>query len=91
MICSYYLSIIAFNKKDGFIKGKLEPWLHDVAIIYAVVIGIIGLIMKQFNNIGLGGSLCGLFNCDLPHRRVVANGIIPEGFAVPCGRGDTES
>ena len=88
-ICCYYLSIITFNKNDDYIKRNLEPWFHGVPIVFAVVTGIIGLIMKQYNNNGLGG--CYLTSYHPPHCRGVANGIIPEGFAIPCGRGDTES
>ena len=46
--------------------------------------------MKQFNNSGLGCQ-CFVASYHPPHCRGVANGIIPEGFTVPCGRGDTES
>ena len=55
MICFYYLSIITFNKKDDYIKHKLEPWFHGVPIILTIVIGIAGLIMKQYNTDGTAG------------------------------------
>ena len=90
-ICFYYLSIITFNKKDDYIKHKLEPWFHGVPIIWAIVIGITGLIMKQLNVAGAYGGICHLTNYHPPHCRGVENGIIPEGFTVPCGRGDTDS
>ena len=90
MICLYYLSIITFNKKDDYIKHKLEPWFHGVPIILAMMIGITGLIMKQLNNSGVGG-VCYTTSYHPPHCQGIANGIIPEGFTVPCGRGDTES
>ena len=90
MICLYYLSIITYNKNDEYIKQKLEPWFHGVPIILAVVVGIAGLIMKQFNNDGIGGR-CYLSSYHPSHCQGIANGIIPEGFTVPCGRGDTES
>ena len=51
----YYLSIITFNKNDKYIKHKLEPCFHCVPIIWNLVIVIAGLIMKQFNNDGIGG------------------------------------
>ena len=73
-ICVYYLSVVTFNKKDEYIKRKLEPWFHGVPVISAIMIGIIGLIMKQYNT-----------------NYWVTNGIIPEGFTIPCGRGDTAS
>ena len=90
VICLYYLSIITYNKKDDYIKRKLEPWFHGVPIVSAIVIGITGVIVKQYNNDGIGG-LCYTRSYHPPHCRGVANGIIPEGFTVPCGRGDTES
>ena len=90
MICFYYLSIIKFNKNDEYIKGNPEPWFHGVTIVFAIVTGIIPLIMKQYNNNGIGG-VCYLTCHHPPHCQKEANGIIPEGFAIPCGRGDTES
>ena len=90
MICFYYLSIITFNKKDEYIKHKLEPWFHGVPIIWTIAIGITGLIIKQFNNDGIRGN-CYPTSYHPPHCWGVANGIIPEGFTVPCGSGDTES
>jgi len=81
-ICVYYLSILTFKKKDDYIKRKLEPWFHGVPIISAIMTGITGLIVKQFNNDGLVGNCC-LSSYHLPHCRGVANGIIPEGFTVP--------
>ena len=90
MICFYYLSIITFNKKDEYIKRNLEPWFHGIPIVTAVVFGTTGVIMKQFNNTGVGGQ-CHITNYHPPHCQGIANGIIPEGFTIPCGRGDTES
>ena len=64
-ICFYYLSVITFNKKDEYINRKLEPWLHGVPVISAIMIGIIGLIMKQYNTNGDGNSY--LTNYHPPH------------------------
>ena len=90
-ICFYYLAIITYNKKDEYIKRKLEPWFHGVLIILArIVIVIAGLILKQFNSDGIVNT-CYLTSYNPPHCWGVANGIIPEGFTIPCGRGDTKS
>ena len=89
MICFYYLSIITYNKKDEYIKGKLELWFHVVPIAYAIVTGMIGLMMKQYNTNGFGGN-CHLTSYHPPHCQGIVNGIIPEGFTVPCGRGGTK-
>ena len=91
MICFHYLAIITYNtKKDKYIKGKLEPWFHGVLIILAIVIVIAGLILKQFNSDGIVNT-CYLTSYNPPHCWGVANGIIPKGFTLPCGRGDTKS
>ena len=66
MICLYYLSIITFNKKDDYIKHKLEPWFHGVPIILTIVIGIAGLIMKQYNTDGTAG-VCHPTSYNPPH------------------------
>ena len=90
MICVYYLSIITFNKKDEYIKRKLEPWFHGMPIILAIGIGITGLVTKSFNS---NGSTIACFPTSYhpPHCEGVKIGIIPEGFTIPCGRGDTDS
>ena len=89
-ICFYYLAIITYNKKDEYIKGKLEPWFHSVPIILAIGIVITGLILNQFNSNGIVNT-CYMTSYNPPHCWGVANGIIPEGFTIPCGRGDTKS
>ena len=90
-ICFYYLSIITFNKKDEYIKRNLELWFHGVPVIFAIVTGITGLIMKQFNTNGEGQCYWYPTSYHPPHCRGVENGIITKGFTIPCGRGDTES
>ena len=90
MICVYYLSIITFNKKDEYIKRKLEPWFHGMPIILALWIGITGLVTKSFNSNG-STIACFATSYHPPHCEGVKIGIIPEGFTIPCGRGDTDS
>ena len=85
-ICFYYLSIVKFNKKDEYIISALEPWFHGVPVTVALVIGVMGLFMKGFNNMGFGGP-CYPSTYHPPHCEGYENGIIPEGFTVPCGRG----
>ena len=79
MICLYYLSIITFNKKDDYIKHKLEPWFHGVPIILTIVIGIAGLIMKQYNTDGTAG-VCHPTSYNPPHCEGggYENSIIPK-------------
>ena len=91
-ICFYYLSIITFNKKDEYIKRNLELWFHAGPVIFAIVTGITGLIlMKEFNTNREGQCYWYPTTYHLPHCRGVENSIIPIGFTIPCGRGDTES
>ena len=89
-MCFYYLSIIKYNKKDEYIKDKLEPWFHFISISYALAIGFIGLANKGFNNSFYGGA-CAATPYNPPHCKDYENGAIPDGFTIPCGRGDTAS
>jgi hypothetical protein len=45
-ICLYYLAIIRYNKKDEYIRNKLEPWFHGISIIIPFVVGFIFMAMK---------------------------------------------
>jgi hypothetical protein len=45
-ICFYYLSIIRYNKKDEYIRDKLEPWFHGISILFPLVVGFIFMTMK---------------------------------------------
>jgi hypothetical protein len=51
-ICFYYLAIIRYNKKDEYIKNKLERWFHDISIVYPLLVGIIIIAMKGYNAYG---------------------------------------
>ena len=88
-ICFYYLSIITFNKNDDYIKSKLEPWLHGMPIISAIVTAITGLILQHYNTDGQIIGNCYPASYHPPHCRGLGNGVIPEDFTVPCGRGDS--
>jgi hypothetical protein len=84
-ICFYYLSIIRYNKKDEYIRNKLEPWFHGISIIIPLVVGIIPIAMKAYNS---NFTLCFMVPNDAPHCVGYENGDTPEGFSIPCGRGD---
>ena len=84
-ICLYYLSIIRYNKKDEYIRNKLEPWFHGISIIIPLVVGFIGITMKAYN---VYEGDCVLVPNDPPHCIGYENGDTPEGFSIPCGRGD---
>jgi hypothetical protein len=84
-ICLYYLSIIRYNKKDEYIRNKLEPWFHGISIVIPLVCGFIAIAMKGYN---ASGAVCFIVPNDPPHCIGYENGETPEGFSIPCGRGD---
>jgi hypothetical protein len=84
-ICLYYLSIIRYNKKDEYIRNKLEPWFHAISIIGPLAGGFIAIAMKAYN---VTDSVCFFQTFDAPHCIGYESGDTPEGFSTPCGRGD---
>ena len=48
-LCFYYLTILKFNKKEDFIKQKIEPFLHAVPILFSLLGGFIILGLNAFN------------------------------------------
>jgi hypothetical protein len=88
-ICLYYLSIIRYNKKDEYIRNKLEPWFHGTSIIIPLAVGFIGIAMKGYNING-SASACFIMPNDPQHCIGYENGDTPEGFSIPCGRGNGE-
>ena len=84
-ICLYYLSIIRYNKKDEYIRNKLEPWFHGISIIFPLAGGFVAIAMKAYN---VKDSVCFFQTFDAPHCIGYENGDTPEGFSIPCGRGD---
>jgi hypothetical protein len=85
-ICFYYLSIIRYNKKDDYIRNKLEPWFHGISIVIPLVSGLIFISMKAYNVYEL---VCFRLPNNPPHCIGYENGDTPEGaFSIPCGRGD---
>lgn len=82
----YYLAMIRYNKSDHYIKTKLEPWLHLVPISYGLVVSIVFLVNKGINATVSG--MCGVSSTyKPPHCMAYENGEVPEGFDIPCGRG----
>ena len=86
-LCFYYLSIIVFNKKDDYIRSKLEVWLHAVPILTTLTLGTsTALSQKHYNNPDAG--VCFVTHNNPPHCIGYENGAIVNGFTIPCGRGD---
>ena len=48
-LCLYYLAVLKFNKKDEYIKEKIEPFLHAVPILFSLIGGFTILGLKAFN------------------------------------------
>ena len=89
-ICCYYLAIIRYNKKDEYIKHKLEPWFHGISIVFPLVLGFSLLATEGYNEDGSSSITCYLSPNNPPHCIGYENGVTPEGFSIPCGRGDGE-
>lgn len=87
-ICCYYLAIIRYNKKDEYIKHKLEPWFHGISIVLNLMFGFIVISMNGYNS--LGGGSCFIAPHLPPHCIGYKSGDTPKGFSIPCGRGSWE-
>jgi hypothetical protein len=87
-ICFYYLAIITYNKKEEYIRRKLEPWFHGISILVPLMICIILLATHAFN--GANGGTCFIDPYIPPHCIGYDVGEIPSGYSIPCGRGGEE-
>ena len=81
----YYLSVVKYQKSDKYIREKIEPFLHGIPVVYALVISITLLAKQNLNNAGGGTCYDAIYNP--PHCDGYEDGEIPEGFEIPCGRG----
>eukprot|EP00579_Thalassiosira_antarctica_P024422 CAMPEP_0201986796 /NCGR_PEP_ID=MMETSP0904-20121228/91460_1 /ASSEMBLY_ACC=CAM_ASM_000553 /TAXON_ID=420261 /ORGANISM="Thalassiosira antarctica, Strain CCMP982" /LENGTH=468 /DNA_ID=CAMNT_0048540873 /DNA_START=210 /DNA_END=1617 /DNA_ORIENTATION=- len=81
----YYLAIVKYNKSDRYIRTKIEPFLHGVPIVFALIYSIT-LLVNQNLNTSMAGS-CVVPVYDPPHCIGYEDGQVREGFEIPCGRG----
>jgi len=82
----YYLAVIKYEKKDEYIRDKLEPFLHGIPIIVTLTYNIYRLIGKHYND--NGGGYCGFSNNNPYHcLGGYEIGETRDGFDIPCGRG----
>ena len=88
--CLYYLAIIRYNKKDEYIKNKLEPWFHGISIIVPLIICFTTFAMKGYNAVP-NSPTCFADQSIPPHCIGYENGVTPEGFSTPCGRVDEKN
>eukprot|EP00956_Cyclotella_meneghiniana_P018752 scaffold31518_cov56-Cyclotella_meneghiniana.AAC.8 len=85
----YYLILIKYNKSNSYIRKKIEPFLHGVPILLALVVGVMGLVNNNYNDGGSGEcTITPIYNP--PHCIGYENGDVREGFTIPCGRGRGE-
>ena len=84
-LCFYYLAIIKFNKKDDYIKKKLEPWFHGISILLPLFYSIFFLAKQGFN-----APYCFLSTHpgnNPPHCIGSSDGDVLPSYKIPCGRG----
>lgn len=51
-LCIYYVLTICFDKKDPWIRKKVEPFLHSISTFWNVGTGIFFMVSKNFNQAG---------------------------------------
>ncbi len=85
----YYLAVLKFEKRDAYIRSKLEPFLHGVPIVVALVYAI-GMLAGEHLNPDDGGT-CSKTVYQPFHCIGMEDGEIrdEDGFEqkIPCGRG----
>jgi len=83
----YYLAVIRYRRSDGYIKRKMEPWLHAVPTSFALIMSAVFLVLEALNSGDDGACSAAAAVYDPPHCMGYEDGEIPEGFEIPCGRG----
>ena len=83
-ICLYALAIVKYKKSDEYIRQKIEPYIHGSAIVFPVAGCIIVLAMQIFNE---ADAHCWAYQYNPPHCKGYEDGVVPDGYEVPCGRG----
>ena len=81
----YYLSKVKCNWTDTYLRTRIEPFLHGVPILAALIGSLVGLINKSYNY--SDGGVCLKPTYDPPHCIGYEDGEVCEGFTIPCGRG----
>jgi len=81
----YSLAVVKYNKSDGYIHNKVEPFLHGVPIAYALIYSTTLLAKRNINDSGGGNCYAHVYNP--PHCIGYEDGETREGFDIPCGRG----
>ena len=82
----YYLVKIKYNRRDNYIKSKIEPWLHGLPALVALAI-ISACLAGQLIN-GVYSGTCAPLTHQPPHCYGMPDGKVVDGFTILCGRGD---
>ncbi len=82
----FWLAAIKYEKTTHYIRTRIEPFLHAIPIISGLIVSVVMLVREHINDFGSGS--CWLPVWEPPHCEGVEIGTTPEGFEIPCGRGD---
>jgi len=83
----YYLAMVKHNKTETYICTKIEPFLHSIPILLALIGSMINLVDKNYNAELGDGDCTGSPTYNPPHCEGYNEGEVREGFEIPCGRG----
>jgi hypothetical protein len=87
-LCLYYLAVVKYRKSDDYIRTKIEPFLHAVPVVVAMIFSNYTLSSRRFNASGIGTCVPSYYSP--PHCWEVDKDFVVEGvFDIPCGRGDS--
>jgi hypothetical protein len=53
----YYLLVIRYGWKDEYIAKRVEPWMHFIAVAFALSTGVAGLALDLFNPFGISCTI----------------------------------
>ncbi len=94
-ICLYYLAIIKYNKKETYIREKLEPWFHVVTVVLPLVPCIMHSAVDSYSPLA---GFCFVSSPEISrevdlHCQGYEDGsnttnveTTPKGFTKPCGK-----
>jgi hypothetical protein len=82
-LCLNYLAIVRYNKKDKFIRDKIEPWMHGISVLYSLAVAIVPLAQQNYNF----GQTCLANPYNPKHCTGYEDGVVVDGYKIPCGRG----
>ncbi|KAL7543858.1 hypothetical protein ACHAWF_007466 [Thalassiosira exigua] len=84
----YYLAVVRYSKPEAYISKRMEPLFHGIPTLMSLILSITLLVKKNYNSDEGGG--CNVFTYNPPHCVGYENGVVREGFEIPCGRGRDE-